>query len=429
MKKTVEQRKEKGRRRPERQGALAKREGAAPVSGRRKGLRGLFSRPRPSGLSAASQRLDEQRRRVDAEAKRKLKRLEQLSDKQLVLRRQRQQKQQRRKLRNRQLLRKYLDKAGFEEADESVVSKNIFRIIIVACLVLSGGALIIASMGKPGVKDSIVFLTGLWTGIFAGLFVLAWVLLYIFLDIKIFKRTLEIEEVLPDFLQLASANISAGMPVDRALWFAVRPRFGILAKEIEDVAKSTVSGEDLRDALAKFTAKYDSVVLKRSINLLLEGMESGGEMAELLNKIALNIQETRILKKEMAANVMTYAIFIGFATVVAAPVLFGLAGQLLIIIQKIMGLMAAEGAGSGASTGMFSISLSGDSITLKDFRIFSVATLFVTSLFSSFIISIIRKGNVKEGAKYIPMFVLATLALYFLATWVLGFLLGGLLEL
>ncbi len=42
-------------------------------------------------------------------------------------------------------------------------------------------------------------------------------------------------------------------------------------------------------------------------------MESGGEIGELLNKIAINIQETRIRKKEMAASVMTYAIFIGFA--------------------------------------------------------------------------------------------------------------------
>ena len=42
--------------------------------------------------------------------------------------------------------------------------------------------------------------------------------------------------VLADFLGLTSSNISAGMPIDRALWFAVRPKFGILAREIEEVA-------------------------------------------------------------------------------------------------------------------------------------------------------------------------------------------------
>ena len=334
-------------------------------------------------------------------------------------------KKKARKLKNRQLLRKYLDKAGYEDADESKLTKNIFRIIIAVCLGLTLISLVIAVIGKPGVKKSLLFLTGLWTGVFAGLFVLAWVITYVFLDIKIFNRTLAVEEVLPDYLQLASANISAGMPIDRALWFAVRPRFGILAKEIEDVAKSTVSGEDLKTALVRFTEKYDSVLLKRSINLLLEGMEAGGELASLLNKVSMNIQETRILKKEMAANVMTYAIFIGFASIAAAPILFGLSGQLLIIIQGIMGMLGQNGAAGG---GMFTLSLNADSIAIGDFRIFSIATLFVTSLFSSFIISVIRKGNVKEGMRFIPIFIVATLALYFVASWLLSLLLGGMLN-
>ena len=338
-------------------------------------------------------------------------------------------KQKRERLRNRQLLRKYLDKAGYESIDESKFTKGLFNTIIFICLGLSFLTLLIAIIAKPGIRNSILFLTGVWTGIFAGLFVLGWVLTYIFLDVKIFKRTAQIEDVLPDYLQLASANISAGMPIDRALWFAVRPRFGILAKEIEEVAKATVSGEDLKESLRAFTAKYDSVVLKRSINLLLEGMESGGQIADLLNKISMNIQETKILKKEMAANVMTYAIFIGFASVVAAPVLFGLSGQLLIVIQKIMGLLATSGSGGGASSGMFSLSTSGNTISLHDFRIFSVLTLIATSMFSSFIISTIRRGSVKQGLGTLPVFIAVSLVIYYLASWMLSLLFGGLMTL
>jgi Flp pilus assembly protein TadB len=360
-----------------------------------------------------------------AEQKKISKEREESALKKLQIQKKQQQKEKN-KLKNRQLLRKYLDRAGYEELDESKVTKNLFRIIIAICLVLTIAALIIASFGNPGVKKSILFLTGIWTGIFAGLFVLAWIVIYIFLDMRIFNRTMELEEVLPDYLQLASANISAGMPIDRALWFAVRPKFGILAKEIEDVAKSTVSGEDLKVALLRFSDKYDSVLLKRSINLLIEGMDSGGELAGLLNKVALNIQETKILKKEMAANVTTYAIFIGFASVVAAPVLFGLSGQLLIIIQQLMGMMGEAGAGGGG--GMMTLTLSGNAISATDFKIFSIATLVVTSLFSAFIVSVIRKGSIKEGMSIIPLFVIATLVIYFISSWILSYVLGGMLE-
>ena len=77
-------------------------------------------------------------------------------------------------------------------------------------------------------------------------------------------------ELLTRLMKLTSANISAGMPIDQALWFAVRPKFGVLAKEIEEVAKSTIAGADLQTALIDFTKKYNSKILKRSINLIIE---------------------------------------------------------------------------------------------------------------------------------------------------------------
>jgi pilus assembly protein TadC len=72
---------------------------------------------------------------------------------------------------------------------------------------------------------------------FSGCLFISLLVVFFYFDYKIYQRTKEIEEVLPEFLQLTSANISAGMTIDRALWFAVRPKFGVLAKEIEEVAK------------------------------------------------------------------------------------------------------------------------------------------------------------------------------------------------
>ena len=101
----------------------------------------------------------------------------------------------------------------------------------------------------------------LWILVFIVLLFLLWVLFYIIIDLKIFKRKVDIEDVLADYLQLTASNIRAGMTIDRALWYAVRPRFGVLANEIETVAKETMRGEDLKTALQKFADKYDSILL------------------------------------------------------------------------------------------------------------------------------------------------------------------------
>ena len=224
--------------------------------------------------------------------------------------------------------------------------------------------------------------------------------------------------MLPDFLQLTSANIRAGMTIEKALWYAVRPRFGVLAREIETVAKDTMGGKDLKDALKTFSEKYDSDVLKKSVALLTEGIEAGGEIGSLLNKIALNIQESKVMRKEMAANVTTYVIFISFATIAAAPFLFALSAQLIGIIKGLTSTM-----GPTASYG-FAISFTGGGITPTDFKIFAVISLLITSFFSSVIIATIKKGDVKSGIKYIPIFMVSTIILFFLANWVLSSLLG-----
>ena len=263
----------------------------------------------------------------------------------------------------------------------------------------------------------------LWLVIFFGLLLIVYLMFYFFLDFKIFQRRLDIEEVLPDFLQLTSANIRAGMPIDKALWFAVRPRFGVLAKEIEMVAKEVMSGEELNDSLQRFADKYNSDLVKRSINLMIEGIEAGGEIGNLLDKISTDIQEARIMRKEMTADVMAYVIFISVAAIIAAPLLMALSLNLLQVITTILGKVSI--GGSAAASASMPIQISKVSINPTDFKIFSLVTLVMTAFFSAMIVAIIQKGNIKEGFKYIPAFIGVTVVLFLIMAKVFNILLSG----
>src|SRR3989338_10721385 len=184
----------------------------------------------------------------------------------------------------RRKLRFYLEKAGLG-LDPKWLSKNIFNLCIIMNLILSV-FLIYHFSTTFGITWTTILIAiiALWVLVFVLMIFVFWILFYVVIDLKIFKRKVDIEDVLPDYLQLTASNIKSGMTVDRALWYAVRPRFGVLAKEIESVAKETMRGEDLKAALQKFADKYDSILLKRSISLLIEGVEAGGEIGDLLNK-------------------------------------------------------------------------------------------------------------------------------------------------
>lgn len=311
----------------------------------------------------------------------------------------------------------YLEKAGLN-IDTKRLSKVIFNICIIINLAISAFLLFHFSGNYGYSVYYVLFVMAIvWIFVFVAILIVIWLFFYLIMDLRIFQRKVTIEEVLPDYLQLVSANIRSGMPIDRALWYAVRPRFGVLAKEIEIVAKQTMSGEELDKALIGFSKKYNSPILERSINLLVEGLNAGGEIGNLLNKIASNIQESQILKKELGANVMSYVMFLTFSTVVAAPVLFGLSLQLLHITQGIMGNIDMP---AGSNMGM-PISLGGEpTISEQDFKIFAYTSLAVTSFFSSVIIATIRKGDVKAGVKYIPTFILISIVIFIIASKIMG---------
>lgn len=325
------------------------------------------------------------------------------------------------KHRRKLLLRNKLDKAGFE-----ISNAKASKIVFIACVLLNIFITVYAFMRfseyfEGNYAFAALVLVFIWVFVFAIVIFVVWFAFYLMLDLVIFNRKQKMEEVLPDFLQLTSSNIRAGMTIDQALWFAVRPRFGVLAKEIEVVAKRTFAGEPLDEALQHLVKKYDSKVLERSINLLVEGLRAGGELGDLLNKIATNIQETSLMKKEMAANVTTYVIFISFATLVAAPFLFGMAVQLILVIQQVF---SKVDIGPGAATG-FPISISEGVVAIDDFKMFAIISLMITSFFSAIIVSTIKKGNIKSGIRYIPAFMVASVILFLLVVKMFSFFVEG----
>ena len=119
----------------------------------------------------------------------------------------------------------------------------------------------------------------------------------------------------------------------------------------------------------------------------------------------------------MVADVTTYVIFISFATVVAAPVLFALSG---VLIQVISGLGESLGGVTSSASAGFALSFSGSGIKFTDFRIFAIVSLIITSFFSSVIIATIQKGSAKLGFKYIPIFIVITISLFLIADKILG---------
>ena len=240
-------------------------------------------------------------------------------------------------------------------------------------------------------------------------------------------RASQIEKVLPDALQLISANVRAGMTVDRAIWLSARPEFGVLEEEIKMVGARTMGGKTLKAALTEMTKTVKSTILDRTIKLLLEGIESGGELAHLLEEVANNVRVTQTLKKEIKASVMTYSIFILFAAVIAAPFLFSISIFFVDTMTNLWGSADLGTAVTGSTMGMGSMfqKAKGPQILASDLYWFSVAVLSVTSFFGSLTIGLIQTGKEKNGLRLIPGLFIGSISILTIASMVVKMLFQG----
>lgn len=246
--------------------------------------------------------------------------------------------------------------------------------------------------------------------------------IYVYMDIRIFNRTRKMEEILPDFLEVVSSNLKGGMSFEKSLWMAINQKFGILSNEIALAAKKVMTGQDVDIALTEFSLKYDSPMLKRSMNLIISQIQSGGEISAIIDRVVTDLKKTKTLKEEMSASVLTYMIFIAAIVIVISPVLFALSYALLNVIQSVTALL---GASMGNSNASMPISFSDVAIDPEKFIFpFSFVAISITAIGSSMIVSIIEKGNVKGGLKYIPMFLVSSLVIYWIAIKIMTVLSG-----
>ena len=226
-------------------------------------------------------------------------------------------------------------------------------------------------------------------------------------EFLIFKRTRMIENVLPDFLEDVSVNLRAGMSFDKSLWNSIRPEFGVLEKEIETVAKKVMAGQDTEQALKDFADKYDSTLLHESMDMIIIGLKSGGNIADIIDKIVKDLKDAYFLNQELIASVTSYVIFIAVVAVVISPVLFALSFNMMQIIQSL-----GEKLNSGVSTGVVSINFGENKVKSEDFVLFSKLAVLIISGISSIIIADLREGSIKAGLKYVFLFLPISYIIY-----------------
>ncbi|MFT4261457.1 MAG: type II secretion system F family protein [Candidatus Woesearchaeota archaeon] len=303
-------------------------------------------------------------------------------------------------------LRLYLTSAGIQKRPYNFFSLMfLLTMIFTAAIYFGFNVYGLLSEYSPFIVSLFTFL--FWIVVGGLIIVVVMGGIYFSLNLKIYNRIKEIEANMIDYLVVVSTNLKGGLSFEKSLWASIKPEFGILSEEMSTVSKKVMTGTDLNEALLSFAEKYDSALVNRNINILVSELETGGKITTVLDSIIDNLRKSRNIKNQMAANTLTFTIFIGAIVLVISPLLFALSYNLLIVLINVTQILGSATAGTDVMFTINEIDIDPDY-----FEWFSVAALAVISLFASMIISIIQKGDIKGGIKYLPFFIVTSTVLY-----------------
>lgn len=272
------------------------------------------------------------------------------------------------------------------------------------------------------------FAAGLLVSLGAELFIIAFpqAVIQLLTLFRAEKRAAQVDAILPDALQLMSANVRSGMTVDRAIWLAARPEFGPLQDEIKRASTEVLGASTIQDALSGMTQRIKSKNLERAVKLIIEGLKGGGEIAKLLDNVASDMREFQAMIEQMRSNTAAYTIFIVLAAVIGAPILFGISTYFIEVTHSIFATRVLPQA-TALPTG--AIRVTGPQVNPEDVRNFAIAAIATITLFASLIVGLIRTGDERNGLKYAPLLVGGALAVFFVVKFAVSSMFGAILVL
>ncbi len=207
------------------------------------------------------------------------------------------------------------------------------------------------------------------------------------------KRKSSIEEALPDVLHHMSVAIRTGLVLESVIKEISEAEYGALSDEFARIVMEMRRGRSLRDALMGFTVRVDSKDVGRAIRLLLEGVEFGGPISEVLDEVSDDMKAVREIQRERKTMTSQQISFLIMASLMAGPFVMGVVASLPTIMKD----MAGDIGGGELFPPSLLQDLDGVIVALSFYVIAQAVS-------SALMMGVVMHGSLKKGFKFtIPM--------------------------
>ena len=206
---------------------------------------------------------------------------------------------------------------------------------------------------------------------------------------KEFGRQKEMEDQFLEFNRNLVASINSGIPIPRAILNVGLSEYKSLTPYIRKLSYQIEWGIPINEALKIFARDTGNKIISRSISIIIEAEESGGDISSVLESVSESVQ---IIKKMRAERKST-----AFSQIIQGYIVFFIFISIMLVLQtKLFSQISALGQQfrtAGFSVGGL-VAGTGESISL-DTPFFLL--VIVQGFFTGLMIGKFSEGSLKSG--------------------------------
>ncbi len=242
--------------------------------------------------------------------------------------------------------------------------------LAVEYLIISMLLAVIAAVLVAMVRDA-VYSFGTFIAVFLGM-------AYGYPYWRIMKRIEDMERNLPDAFFYLASSLRAGISFSEAMEELTTAKFGTLTEEFKKTVSEIKMGRSTVDALRALAIRNrKSPVIYRSLMIIIEALERGAPMSDVLVYVGNDVREILRIKQERKASTGMQTMFFIITSGFVGPLILGVVSQVM-------------------------ASISSDFMTLPVDAIKTILLGFVViqAIVSGLGIGVIREGKYSAGLKY-----------------------------
>ncbi len=223
------------------------------------------------------------------------------------------------------------------------------------------------------------------------------------------QRQKEVEVKFLEFIRNIVGAVKSGVSVPQAIINVSDKDYGAITPYVKKLNNQIELGIPLKEALITFSNDTKNGVIKRSVAIIIEAEESGGNIEAVLESVSSSVVDVKKMKAERKASV--------YSQIVQGYIVFFVFIAIMLVLQvKLFPKLTefAAGGGSLLSTGLSGIVQIGQATGKINLDLIFFFLIIIQGFFAGIMIGKFSEGTLKNGL--VHSLILVTLSILIVTT-------------